>query len=222
MKRILGQPHLCVSPTIHTYPSLIKLHSSYILGAFSIVTGALEAYCVQSLFLLWMKYHKSRYTSSQITTYPLGVQSVAIVSNLAAAMYIDATGHRVPIGILSAALQLFCAILLLVPSLPTVGTFFAFYLAGTSYMVNPLLFGWANVILKRSGDEAARSVVLYWMNAVQSTLYTFWGIALYPADEAPYWRKGGVAMCVVCVVLAGMLWMVKWVSCFPFPFVSFS
>lgn len=194
MKRILGQPHF------------------YILGVFSIVTGALEAYCVQSLFLLWMKYHKSRYTSSQITTYPLGVQAVAIVSNLAAAMYIDATGHRVPIGILSAALQLLCAILLLVPSLPTVGIFFAFYLAGTSYMVNPLLFGWANVILKRSGDEAARSVVLYWMNAVQSTLYTFWGIALYPADEAPYWRKGGVAMCVVCVVLAGMLWMVKWLD----------
>ncbi|GME28866.1 major facilitator superfamily transporter [Neofusicoccum parvum] len=194
LKRTLGQPHL------------------YVLGAFSLATGALEAYCVQSLFLLWLKHHAARYASSQITTYPLGVQAVGIAANIAAALYIDASGHRVPVGLLAAALQLVVAVLLLVPGIPPAATFFAFYLAGTSYMVNPLLFGWANVILKRSGDEAVRGVVLYWMNAVQSALYTFWGIALYPADEAPYWRKGGVAMCVVCVVMVGMLWVVKWLD----------
>ncbi|KAF4542781.1 Pantothenate transporter, partial [Lasiodiplodia theobromae] len=184
----------------------------YILGLFSLVTGALEAYCVQSLFLLWLKSHSSHYTSAQITTYPLGVQAVAIVSNILAALYIDATQRRAPVGFAACFFQLITTILLLIRSTPAAGVFFAFYLAGTSYMVNPLLFGWANVILKRSGDEAARSVLLYWMNAVQSALYTFWGIALYPADEAPYWRKGGVAMCVVIGVLVGMLWVVEWLD----------
>nr|XP_036579546.1 pantothenate transporter liz1 [Colletotrichum truncatum]KAF6787154.1 pantothenate transporter liz1 [Colletotrichum truncatum] len=194
VKRILGQPYF------------------YVLGVFSIVTGALEAFCVQSLFLLWMKYHSDRYSSSQITTYPLGVQAVAIVSNIGAAIYMDSTGRRLPVGFLACGLQLVSAVLILVPSLPDAGTFFAYYIAGTSYMVNPLLFGWANVILKRSGDEAARSVLLYWLNAIQSTLYTFWGIALYPANEAPYWRKGGIAMCVVVVIMACMLWAVKWLD----------
>lgn len=130
---------------------------------------------------------------------------------MAAALYIDATNRRIPIGLLAAGLQLVAATLLLVRAIPPAATFFAFYLAGTSYMVNPLLFGWANVILKRGGDEALRGVVLFWMNAVQSALYTFWGIALYPADAAPYWRRGGVAMCVVVVGLGGMLGVVEWV-----------
>lgn len=175
---------------------------------------------MQSLFLLWLKSHSAHYTSAQITTYPLGVQAVAIVSNILAALHIDATQRRAPVGLAACALQLVSTVLLLIPSTPAPGVFVAFYLAGTSYMVNPLLFGWANVILKRSGDEAARSVLLYWMNAVQSALYTFWGIALYPADEAPYWRKGGVAMCVVIGVLAGMLWVVEWVSFFFFFFLD--
>lgn len=159
-----------------------------------------------------MKYHSDRYSSSQITTYPLGVQGVAIASNIGAALYMDATGHRLPVGFLACGLQLVSAVLILIPTLPDAGTFFAYYLAGTSYMVNPLLFGWSNIILKRSGDEAARSVLLYWLNAIQSTLYTFWGIALYPANEAPYWRKGGIAMCVVVVIMACMLWAVKWLD----------
>ncbi|KAJ0285618.1 hypothetical protein Brms1b_004208 [Colletotrichum noveboracense] len=193
-KRILGKPYF------------------YVLGVFSIVTGALEAFCVQSLFLLWMKFHSDRYTSSQITTYPLGVQAVAIVSNIGAAIYMDSTGHRLPIGFLACGLQLISAVLILIPTIPDAATFFAYYLAGTSYMVNPLLFGWANIILKRSGDEAARSVLLYWLNAIQSTLYTFWGIALYPANEAPYWRKGGITMCVVVVLMAGLMWAMKWLD----------
>ncbi|KKY19656.1 putative pantothenate transporter liz1 [Diplodia seriata] len=192
LKRILGQPYF------------------YILGVFSLVTGALEAYCVQSLFLLWLKANAPRYTSSQTTTYPLGVQAVAIASNVAAALYMDATGRRLPVGLAACAFQLVSAILLLARPMPPAGTFFAFYLAGTSYMVNPLLFTWANVMLKRRGDEAARAVLLFWLNAVQSALYTFWGIALYPADDAPYWRKGGVAMVVVVGVLAGWLWVVEW------------
>jgi ACS family pantothenate transporter-like MFS transporter len=56
-------------------------------------------------------------------------------------MYIDATGKRVPMRILACVLQLITAILLLIPNISEAGTFFAFYLAGTSYIVNPLLFG---------------------------------------------------------------------------------
>lgn len=183
----------------------------YILILFSAVCGALEAFCTQNLFLLWLKYKKT-FTASQITTYPLGISAVGIISNLSAAVYIDATGRRIPMGILACTLQIISAVILLVPSMGTGGTMFAFYNAGTSYIINPLLFGWANVICQRGGDDALRSIILYSMNASSSILYTFWGIVLYPSTDVPYWRKGAIAMICVAVALFSMLFLVQWVS----------
>lgn len=179
------------------------------------VCGALEAFCVQGLYLLWLKYQSKTagfFTQAQVNTYPLGIQAVGIVSNLMAAVYIDATGRRVPMGILACALQLASTVILIIPEVPFAATMFAFYCAGTSYIVNPLLFGWANIILQRGGDDALRSVVLAAMNAASQILYVWWGIVLYPADEVPYWQKGSIGMLVVISLLLALLWVVHWVS----------
>jgi ACS family pantothenate transporter-like MFS transporter len=50
------------------------------------------------------------------------------------------------------------------------------------------------------------------MSMVQSILYTFWGIALYPATDAPYWKKGYIAMIVVVFAFFGATAGVTWVS----------
>jgi len=115
-------------------------------------------------------------------------------------------------GILACILQLVTAIILIIPNMSFAATFFAFYLAGTAYIVNPLLFGWANVICQRGGDDALRSVVLYSMNASSSILYTFWGIAFYSAADVPYWRTGSITMMVVIVFLLAMLGVVSWLD----------
>lgn len=177
------------------------------------ICGALEAFCSQGLYLLWLKYYDNIFTQTQINTYPLGMQAVGIVANLSAAVYIDASGRRVPMGILACALQLISAVILIVPGVPFAATMFAFYCAGTSYIVNPLLFGWANVILQRGGDDALRSVTLASMNAASQILYTWWGIVLYPASDAPYWKKGCIGMFVIIFFLLSMLGVVNWV-CF--------
>ncbi|KAI8192379.1 Pantothenate transporter liz1 [Colletotrichum sp. SAR 10_65] len=181
----------------------------WILVFWSPVCATLEAYAVQNNFLIWLKYQSSHFTQSQINTYPLGVQAVGIVSNMLAAWHMDATGTRVPMAVLAIFLQLICAIMLLVPTLPFAGTFFAFYLSGTAYMVNPLIFGWASIILQRTGDDAVRSVTVYCMNVLSLTLYTFWGIVFYAADEAPYWKKGGIVMIVCCFVMLGYVFVVR-------------
>ncbi|KAL1866734.1 hypothetical protein Daus18300_006678 [Diaporthe australafricana] len=180
----------------------------WILVFWSPVCATLEAYSVQNNFLIWLKYNSSHFSQSEINTYPLGVQAVGIVSNMLAAWHMDATGTRVPMAVLAVILQLICAIMLLVPTLPFAGTFFAFYLSGTAYMVNPLIFGWASIILQRTGDDAVRSVTVYCMNVLSLTLYTFWGIVFYAADEAPCWKKGGIAMVVCCCVMLGYVWVV--------------
>ncbi|KAI0475095.1 MFS general substrate transporter [Xylariaceae sp. FL0804] len=184
----------------------------YILCFFSMICGALEAFCVQNLYLLWLNYHDSSFSQAQINTYPLGIQAIGIVSNLLAAVYIDATGRRVPMGLLACGLQLISAIILIVPGISFGASMFAFYLAGTAYIVNPLLFGWANIICQRGGDDALRSVILAAMNAASQILYTFWGIVLYPASDAPYWRNGCIGMLVIIVVLLGLLWVVHWLD----------
>lgn len=194
MRRVLGNPAI------------------YMLCTWCVVTGALEAYVVQSVFLLWMKYHNDVFTQTQINTYPLGVQAVGIVSNILAAVHIDATGKRVPMGVMACVLQLVSCVLFLVPGVSLGGTMAAFYISGTSYIVNPVTYGWANIILMRSGDDAARAVILYAMNAFSTCLYTFWGIVFYPATDAPYWRKGAIVMIVVVVVMLGLLFGVDWLD----------
>ncbi|KAH6644925.1 pantothenate transporter liz1 [Truncatella angustata] len=180
----------------------------YILCLFAVVTGALEAFVVQNLFLLWLKYHQDHFSQTQINTNPLGIQAVGIVSNFLAAVHIDATGRRVPMGIVVCVFQLTSAVILLIPSAPFAATFFAYYLSGTSYMVNPVSFGWANIICQRGGDDAVRAIILYCMNAASTCLYTFWGIALYPASDAPYWKRGSIAMIVVVFAMLVMVWVV--------------
>ncbi|CAG9946145.1 unnamed protein product [Clonostachys rosea f. rosea IK726] len=186
----------------------------YILCLFSTVCSALEAFCVQNLYLLWLKYYSKAgyFTQTQVNTYPLGIQAMGIVSNLMAAVYIDATGRRVPMGILACALQLVVTIILFIRSSPWAAIMFAFYLAGSSYIVNPLLFGWANIICQRDGDDARRSVILTSMNAFAQILYTWWGIVLFPANEAPYWRNGYIGMVVVIAVMFSLLWVVLWLD----------
>ncbi|WQF82357.1 Putative major facilitator superfamily, MFS transporter superfamily [Colletotrichum destructivum] len=180
----------------------------WILVLWSPLCATLEAWVVQGNFILWLKYHAEHFTQSQINTYPLGVQAVGIVTNILAAWHMDATGTRVPMVLLVCIIQIVCAAMLLVPTLPFAGTMFAFYLSGSSYMVNPLIFGWASIILQRSGDEAVRSVTVYAMNVGATTLYTFWGIIFYAADEAPYWKKGAIVMIVCSVLVLGFMGLV--------------
>lgn len=114
--------------------------------------------------------------------------------------------------IFAAVIQLVTASLLLVPNLSDAGVFTAHYLCGTSFIVNPVMYGWATTILQKSGDDALRAVVLYTMAMGGLLLYTFWGIVMYPATDAPYWKKGAITMVVVCFVFVGMAMVVKWVS----------
>jgi MFS transporter, ACS family, pantothenate transporter len=108
-------------------------------------------------------------------------------------------------GVLVCVLQLVSATILLILDVSFAATFFAFYLSGTSYMVNPVSFGWANIICQRGGDDAVGSIILYAMNAASTCLYTFWGTVLYPASDVPYWRNSGIAIIVVIFAMLGML-----------------
>lgn len=119
----------------------------------------------------------------------------------------DVSGQRIPMTIVACLLQTVVGAMLLVSSLPFAVTFFAFDLPGTAYMVNPLIFGSANAILQRRGDDAMRNVTLYSMNIRSMVLWTFWDIVFYSAENAPYWKTGSIGpryarLYAVCLHLA--------------------
>lgn len=175
----------------------------------------MQAFPLQGLFLLWLKNHKGEpFTQANITTYPLGIQAVGIVSELIVAYFLDITGNRIVTGMGIIAVQIVCASVLLVPNMSYAGSFFAFYASGSSYAVNPLMYQWANIILGREGDDAKRGVILASMVGTGMILWTFWGIALYPATDAPYWKKGSITIICVSVALVGVVFLVRWVSIF--------
>jgi MFS transporter, ACS family, pantothenate transporter len=183
-----------------------------VLFFWSPVCAAIEAFPLQNNFLLWLKYHKDHFAQSQINAYPLGVQAVGIVANMVAALHMDITGQRVPMAVLAGLLQIVVGSMLLVRSLPFAGTFVAFYLAGTAYMVNPLIFGWANIILQREGDDAVRGITLYCMNIGSLVLWTFWGLIFYNGEDAPYWKRGSIALIVCSVIMLAYTFVVWKVS----------
>jgi ACS family pantothenate transporter-like MFS transporter len=164
------------------------------------------------MLLLWLKHNKARFSQSAINTYPLGIQAVAVVSQILGGAFIDRTGHRLPMVVFGGVMQLVTASLLLVRDLPDAGILTAHYISGTSFIVNPILYGWATTICQRTGDDAARSVTLYTMNLGGQILYTWWGIVLYPATDVPYWKKGSITMIVVVFVFIGFSFVVRWVS----------
>jgi ACS family pantothenate transporter-like MFS transporter len=164
--------------------------------------------------LLYLKNRKEidGYTQEQVNTMPLGIQAIGIVAEFAAAAAIDRFNLRLSTGFALLVIQLICTIVLLVPQMTVAGNLGALYIAATAYGINPLLYGWPSIITVRGGDDAARSVIIASMVASGMLLYTFWGIVVYPANHAPYWRNGYIAMIVVIVCLGGWIFLLRWVS----------
>ncbi|KAL1960884.1 hypothetical protein VTO42DRAFT_5867 [Malbranchea cinnamomea] len=183
----------------------------WILTMFWVIGGALEAFSTQTCMVLWMKA-SGLFTVPQNNTYPLGITAIGIVLTLGTSVAIDATGVHAPYGFLTCVAQLVsCIVLLCWNSVSTGAKMAAFYLAGTAYAIQPVVFTWANKILARNGDDAARAVILYSMNGASSVLFSFWGIVLYPTtDAATGFRKGTIAMVIVSVTLAVWIGIVWW------------
>ena len=174
----------------------------------------MQAYHAQGLMLLYLKarQHVDGWSQTQINVLPLGTQVFGIIVEIIAAAVIDRSNKRLATGLTLCVVQIICTVVLLIPQMSVAGSLTALYLSSSSNGINPLLYGWSSVIASRSGDDAARSVVLAGMVASDMLLYTFWGIALYSADDGPYWRKGYIAMICVATALGAWLFVVRGVS----------
>jgi hypothetical protein len=59
-------------------------------------------------------------------------------------------------------------------------------MAGTAYSIQPVVFTWANKVLSRDGDDAARAVTLFSMNGESPYIrLILWGDVLKAAQAPP-------------------------------------
>ncbi|KAF4995272.1 hypothetical protein FGRMN_5237 [Fusarium graminum] len=196
IKRVMGHPLL------------------YVCCIFSILSAALQTYVVQGLMLLYLKFRKDidGLTQSEVNTLPIPTHAVGIVAELSVSFFMDRYNQRMSLGLLLCLIQVACTIVLLIPGMPVAGNLTALYLSASAYGINPLLYGWSSNILARTADDVARSVTLASMSASDGLLWTFWGIALFPADDAPYWRNGYIGILCVSAALVGWLFVVRWLD----------
>ncbi|SCN83708.1 related to transmembrane transporter Liz1p [Fusarium fujikuroi] len=196
VKRVMGHPLL------------------YVCCVFSVLGSALQSYVVQGLMLLYLKFRKDidGFTQSEVNTLPIPTHAVGIVAELSVSFFMDRYNRRMSLGFLLCSIQIICSIVLLVPGMSVAGNLTALYLSASAYGINPLLYGWSSNILARTADDAARSVTLASMATSDGLLWTFWGIVMFPADHAPYWRNGYIGMLCVSAAMIGWLFVVRWLD----------
>ncbi|KAK2930273.1 polymerase, nucleotidyl transferase domain [Fusarium oxysporum f. sp. vasinfectum] len=196
VKRVMGHPLL------------------YVCCVFSVLGSALQSYVVQGLMLLYLKFRKDidGFTQSEVNTLPIPTHAVGIVAELSVSFFMDRYNRRMSLGFLLCSIQIICSIVLLVPGMSVAGNLTALYLSASAYGINPLLYGWSSNILALTADDAARSVTLASMAASDGLMWTFWGVVMFPADHAPYWRNGYIGMLCVSAAMVGWLFAVRWLD----------
>ena len=146
---------------------------------------------------LWMKWTKN-YTIPEINYYPLGTTSITVISTCLFALWTDYVRSRWWVNIVMGVTSAISCIMLLVPSLPVGGKFFAWYLAGMGYIGQAVNFSWANEICR--DDDQLRSLTLYGMAQGSNVMIAWWNIAFFSVTDLPNFTKGYSASLAVCLL----------------------
>lgn len=169
------------------------------------ISGETESLGSNNIMGQWLK-SIGGYTVEQIDFYPSGATAVAIVSTLVCATWTDFTRVRWPVLVYISIAGIIAAICLLVQSSPIGLKFFAYYIAGASYVGQATTFAWANEIC--ADDDQERGIVLASMNMWNNVVNAWWSIVFYPATDAPQFHKGIIAMLCVSIATLGATYLV--------------
>ncbi|KAK0537263.1 hypothetical protein OC835_001797 [Tilletia horrida] len=181
IKRVLGRWHWYAFSTLFAWSSM------------------LESVGINGLFQLWIASEDSNVRHRNY--YPLSLTAVAITATIVCAHLTDFYRCRWPVNLLMAGGCTVSAILILIWEIPFGAKFFAFSLAGIGYAGQGSNFAWANDVTR--ADEQERAMVLASMNLWSNVVNSWWSIVLYPATDAPRFRKGMIAL--ICVAVATII-----------------
>ncbi|EKG18412.1 Methyltransferase type 11 [Macrophomina phaseolina MS6] len=174
-------------------------------GLWSLTCGS----SVQTWMALWLKSEKkadgtNRYSVPEINNIPTVVGAVNFVFMTGSGIASDIIGSRAPVMLFVGILMTFCyAIYVIWPS-STGLKMAAFFLQGCYGCFSPLLSGWVNSLC--GGDNQLRAFTMAMMMSVGSAFSTPFSQYMFPANDAPTYRKTHGYIAALVFVVALTLW----------------
>jgi hypothetical protein len=158
-------------------------------------------------FPLWLA-SLGRYSASKINSLasiPAGLGLFFIpLLNVCSDLFLGPAGAIT----VATSVNLVVSIILAVWHVPESATWFAFSISWFTSGMSPVLYGWANHILRHNDQQRAITLVL--MTAIAQSMTAWIPLLTFKTVEAPEFHKGYIFCCVVSGVLILFTWVVFW------------
>lgn len=190
--------------------SLSKLRSIlahpkvYALVAFLAITFQCSA--GNGSFLLWVK-SLSRYSIPTVNNIGAVQPAVSIFFIVTLNFGADMVFGRTIAFLLAAALNFTAMTILAVWHVPEDAKWFAFAISGMTASMTPLIYSWANDILR--GDIEERALTLVLMQIVATSLNASIPLLVWQTKEAPRYPKGFPYACAMTFVAIAMALLIR-------------
>ncbi|KAK8187395.1 major facilitator superfamily domain-containing protein [Phyllosticta capitalensis] len=164
---------------------------------------------VQTWMALWLKSEKHAdgtnvYSVPQINNIPTVVGAINFVFMVGSGTASDLIGSRAPVMAFVGAVMTFCYVIYVIWPASTALKMAAFFLQGCYGCFSPLLSGWVNSLC--GGDNQLRAFTMAMMMSVGNAFFTPFSQYMFPASDAPTYRKTNGYPAALVFVVALTIW----------------
>ncbi|KAF4301793.1 putative major facilitator superfamily transporter protein [Botryosphaeria dothidea] len=189
-----------------------RIFGSWQLYVFCVAWSLWSLTCgssVQTWMALWLKSEKTadgknRYSVPEINNIPTVVGAVNFFFMTGSGIASDIIGSRAPVMFVVGILMTFCYVIYVIWPSSTGLKMAAFFLQGCYGCFSPLLSGWVNSLC--GGDNQLRAFTMAMMMSVGSAFSTPFSQYMFPANDAPTYRKTHGYIAALVFVVALTLW----------------
>ncbi|KAK9246153.1 major facilitator superfamily domain-containing protein [Lipomyces tetrasporus] len=137
---------------------------------------------------LYLKYYKNEFSIPQINNLPTVTNAISVVTTLAASWYTDKTRNPFLPAFLATSMYCITAYILVGWYVPLGAKFFAWFMGGSILVLQSLLMTWASILTISDLEE--RAFLTGSMNCLGNAIKTGTNIVVFPAEQAPRFKRG--------------------------------
>ncbi|KAK9369861.1 major facilitator superfamily domain-containing protein [Lipomyces kononenkoae] len=137
---------------------------------------------------LYLKYYSNEFSVPQINNLPTVTNAISVVTTLAASWYTDKTRNPFLPATLAAGMYCITAYILVAWNVPQGAKFFAWFMGGSILVLQSLLMTWASILTIE--DLEQRAFLTGSMNCLGNAIKTGTNIVVFPASQAPRFKRG--------------------------------
>ncbi|KAK9319430.1 major facilitator superfamily domain-containing protein [Lipomyces orientalis] len=137
---------------------------------------------------LYLKYYKNEFSVPQINNLPTVTNAISVVTTLIASWYTDKTRNPFLPAFLATSMYCITAYILVAWYVPLGAKFFAWFMGGSILVLQSLLMTWASILTISDLEE--RAFLTGSMNCLGNAIKTGTNIVVFPAEQAPRFKRG--------------------------------